>query len=235
MNIILFRSDELDGDHLCLDDERFEHIASLLTPSPGDVLRVGEINGLMGDGTVESITDSDVRMQVSLGKAPPDKLPLTLVVALPRPKMLRRILRNCAELGVEKLVLINAAKVEKSFWQTPVLQERTIEQYLFRGLEQSVDTVPPTIQLAKRFRPFVEDELPALLKESTGLVAHPGQDESCDKYAGESLLVAIGPEGGWTTFEVDLLKAAGCIGVNLGPRILRVENAVTSVIAKLSP
>ena len=100
----------------------------------------------------------------SLDQPPPGKLPLTLVLALPRPKMLRRILRTVGECGVRELHLINSYKVEKSFWQSPLLVEHTMRDYLLQGLEQASDTIVPEVQLHTRFKPFAEDLLPTLAK-----------------------------------------------------------------------
>ena len=156
-----------------------------------------------------------------------------LVLALPRPKMLRRILRTVAELGVGQLHLINSYRVEKSYWQTPALAEAAIRDYLTQGLEQARDTVLPRIHCQRRFKPFVEDTLPGLVGAGTALLAHPGPYPRCPgNLAGDTVLV-IGPEGGFIPYEVTKLKEAGCRPVSLGPRILRVETALTSLLGRL--
>jgi RsmE family RNA methyltransferase len=147
--------------------------------------------------------------------------------------MLRRILRTTAELGVRELHLINSYRVEKSYWQTPVLAPPAIQEYLLQGLEQSRDTMLPVVHTHARFKPFVEDLLPAMLGDTRGLLAHPGADPACPRNVSGEHLVVIGPEGGFIPYEVDTLHAAGCDIVSLGPRVLRVETAVTSVIGRL--
>jgi RsmE family RNA methyltransferase len=148
--------------------------------------------------------------------------------------MLRRILRTVAELGVESLYLINSYRVEKSYWQTPVLDPAVMEDYFLEGLSQSRDTVLPIVSLHKRFKPFVEDELPTLTSGRRCLLAHPGNYPPCPRIAGEPALLAIGPEGGFIPYEVEKLQEAGCETVSLGPRILRVENAVSALVARFS-
>jgi RsmE family RNA methyltransferase len=188
----------------------------------------------MGTARVLAIDATSAHLQVDLDTPPPRKLPLTLAVALPRPKMLRRILRAVAEFGVADLHLINSYRVEKSFWQTPVLDPVTVRSYLLQGLEQSRDTVLPTVSCHRRFKPFVEDQLPDLARPCRALVAHPGPYPPCPRQLGDTPgLVVIGPEGGFIDYEVEKLQQAGCEAVSLGPRILRVENAVSALVARL--
>lgn len=166
--------------------------------------------------------------------AAPPKLQLTLLLAMPRPKMFRRILQHCASLGVAEIILLNSYRVEKSFWQTPFLQPEVVRENLLLGLEQARDTVLPDVRVEKRFKPFVEDHLPALVGNSLGLVAHPGNYPPCPRAVSGPITLAIGPEGGWLPYEVDKLVDAGLQPVQLGERILRVETAVTALIGRLT-
>ncbi|MEP5567815.1 MAG: 16S rRNA (uracil(1498)-N(3))-methyltransferase [Halioglobus sp.] len=234
MNLLLFSAkDRNESGQLQISDSRLQHLLEIHGKGNGDSVRVGEINGDVGHATIISIDESAAILETTLSQAPPAKLPLTLIVALPRPKMLRRILRSVAEFGVNELHLINSYRVEKSFWQTPVLQDHLIEQYLLQGLEQSRDTQLPTIHQHKRFKPFVEDDLPDVIQGKQALLAHPGDYPSCPRGVTGPTLVVIGPEGGFIPYEVAMLERAGCQAVSLGPRILRVENAVTSLMGRL--
>jgi RsmE family RNA methyltransferase len=234
MNLLLFSEVDRIGDNrIVITDRRLQHLRQVLGSATGDRLRVGELGGLMGIGEIVEIGDRRAVIAIGLDQQPPGKLPLSLVLALPRPKILRRILRTVAELGVGQLHLINSYRVEKSYWQTPVLAEAALRDYLVQGLEQARDTVLPRIYCQRRFKPFVEDTLPGLVGDSTALLAHPGPYPPCPgSLAGDTVLV-IGPEGGFIPYEVAKLEEAGCRPVSLGPRILRVENALTSLLGRL--
>ncbi len=234
MNLILFTDgDRLEPSKIALRGRRLQHLRQIHRANSGDILRVGEIDGLMGEGEILEINDEFATLAISLHQSPPDKLPLSLVLALPRPKMLRRILRTIAELGVPELHLINSYRVEKSYWQSPVLKQDALREYLLQGLEQSRDTQVPRVHHHHAFKPFVEDNLPGMIRGGDALLAHPGEHSPCPRHiSGETLLV-IGPEGGFIPYEVDKLQSAGCNVVSLGPRILRVENAVTSLLGRL--
>ena len=234
MNLLLLdEPDFVSADRVLLRGRRLQHMREIHQANPGDSLRVGLIGGLIGTGRILSLTEQQAELEVNLDRPPPPKLPLTLLLAMPRPKMFRRILQHCATLGVAQIVLLNSYRVEKSFWQTPFLQPDSIRENLLLGLEQARDTVLPELHIEKRFKPFVEDRLPELLGDSLGLVAHPGDYPPCPRAVDGAVTLAIGPECGWIAYEVDKLIEAGLQPVQLGERILRVETAVTALVARL--
>ena len=234
MNLLLLSSDDFIAENrVRITDRRLQHLNTVNKASAGQTLRAGLLGGLQGNALVLSINEDAAELQVDFHSPPPAKLPITLLLALPRPKMLRRTLQTIASMGVAKLVLINSYRVEKSFWQTPFLQPEALHEQLILGLEQARDTVLPEIILAKRFKPFVEDELPAMAANTRGLIAHPGDYPECPRALSESVTLAIGPEGGWIPYEVELLSKAGLNPVQLGERILRVESAVPALLARL--
>ncbi|BFM11519.1 16S rRNA (uracil(1498)-N(3))-methyltransferase [Simiduia litorea] len=190
----------------------------------------------MGQAVVTAVDENQVTLsQVMLSQEPPTPLPLHLLLALPRPKMLRRIFQTAATMGVKEITLINAYKVEKSYWQTPFLQAEKIREQLILGLEQAKDTLLPSVTFAKRFKPYVEDELSLICQGKQNWIAHPYQSQACPRdqslYTPSSL--AIGPEGGFIEYEVEKLNAIGFQSIGLGDRILRVETALPVLLAKL--
>lgn len=234
MNLLLLeQADFIAADRVVLADRRFTHMQEIHRVAVGDTLRVGQINGLMGQASVVRLEGHEAELQVSFDQQPPAKLPLTLILAVPRPKMLRRLFQTIATLGVPRLILLNSYKVEKSFWQTPFLTPEAIRENLILGLEQARDTVLPEIIIEKRFKPFVEDRLPAIAADTLGLVGHPGDYPACPRAVQQPVTLAIGPEGGWIPYEVDLLAKAGLQPVQLGARILRVETAVTALLSRI--
>ncbi|MDU9391661.1 16S rRNA (uracil(1498)-N(3))-methyltransferase [Pseudomonas sp. zfem002] len=234
MNLLLLEeADFTAADRAVLSDRRFTHMQDIHRVAVGDSLRVGRVGGLMGQARVERLEGHEAELSLTFDQPAPAKLPLTLVLALPRPKMLRRVFQTIATMGVAKLVLVNSYRVEKSFWQTPFLDPEAIRENLILGLEQARDTVLPEVIIEKRFKPFVEDRLPAIAQGTLGLVGHPGNHPPCPRGVTQPVTLAIGPEGGWIPYEIDLLGKAGLAPVQLGERILRVETAVTALLARL--
>ncbi|WP_432472393.1 16S rRNA (uracil(1498)-N(3))-methyltransferase [Amphritea sp. HPY] len=233
--ILLFESDFIADSRVQISDRRFYHIRDIHQPTPGDTLKVGSLDGLIGQGTVTELTDSGISLTVDLQQQPPAPLAATMILALPRPKMLKRTLQTITSMGVKQLYLVNAYKVDKSYWSSPLLSPEKIHEQLLLGLEQAGDTVLPEIHLRKRFKPFVEDELPAIAAGTRALVAHPYDATSCPPAENVATTIAIGPEGGFIPYEVEKLNQTGFESIHLGNRILRVENAVPVILARLFP
>ncbi|HIP28618.1 MAG TPA: 16S rRNA (uracil(1498)-N(3))-methyltransferase [Sulfurovum sp.] len=219
------------------DEQQVTHIKEILKSKVGDSLTIGEIGGYIGKATIAQINNDEVLLtDIILDKKPPAKLDLTVVLALPRPKVLRRLIMDMTSLGVNKIIIVNSYRSQKSYWQSPLLNR--IDEFVFEGLQQAIDTVPPVIELKKYFKPFVEDEFPALL--GSAVIAHPYASQSWKSYLDVAKcksshkdtmpkVLCIGAEGGWIDYEVSLLCQHGCTSVSLGPRILRTE-AVVNVL-----
>ena len=233
MNLILLREEDfLHSDRICLSGRRYDHIVNIHRAVVGDKLRVGLLNGLVGHGRILSLNSHQLEMEILLDQQPPGPLSVTLLLALPRPKMLRRILQSITSIGVKKIYLINSYRVDKSFWNSPLLQPEKLQEQLLLGLEQSCDTVLPQVYLRPRFKPFVEDELPDISFGTTAYVAHPGIGRDCPRTLQSPASLAVGPEGGFIPYEVEKLQNCGFIPVNLGERILRVETAVPVLLSR---
>ncbi|PID55047.1 MAG: 16S rRNA (uracil(1498)-N(3))-methyltransferase [Gammaproteobacteria bacterium] len=235
MNVLLFSKNErLDNGLIRITDNRLEHLHKVLKSQVGDVLKVGELGGLLGSGKIVELNQNAAVLELNLSKKAPQKLPLEVVIALPRPAMTRRIIRAAAELGVSAVHFINSNRVEKSYWQTPSLQADSIHQLVVEGLSQSIDTIVPAITLNPRFKPFVEDILPQQIQHRRAIALHPGDYPACPVGVIEPCTLVIGPEGGFIPYEIDLLAEQGCTIASLGTRILRVEQAFYAAIARIS-
>jgi len=235
MNLMLIKSEHIQNNLTRIVGRQLTHLNEVQRLIKGDTVRVGEVNGAIGMGTIISIDEQTAMVEVNLTLRPPAPLPITVILALPRPKMLRRILQTISAMGVKNVYLVNASRVEKSFWQSPLLAPESIEEQLLLGLEQSRDTLLPAVHLRKLFKPFVEDELEGIVGESTAIVAHPISEQRCPIDCQVPITLAIGPEGGFIPFEIEKLIQAGFDPVHLGRRILRVENAVPALLSRLYP
>ncbi|MFZ5998552.1 MAG: 16S rRNA (uracil(1498)-N(3))-methyltransferase [Nitrospirota bacterium] len=231
--IILFETDFIDTNRVRLGGRRFRHVLEIHRARAGDELTVGLLNGGIGAGRITFLDEGRLEMEVSLDREPPLPLPVTLVLALPRPKVLKRVLIATSSMGVKRIYLINAFRVEKSFWKSPVLYSESINEQLVLGLEQARDTLLPDVVLKPLFKLFVEDELPGIMEGTLRLVAHPHAAEPCPCAVARQVTLAVGPEGGFIPYEIERLKECGFRPVYLGERILRTETAVSALLAKL--
>jgi RsmE family RNA methyltransferase len=232
MNLLLLRDDDFLADGTArLTGRRLLHAREVLRAAAGDVLRVGRLRGNVGTGEVLRLTGDELVLRCQLDAMPPARPAIDLLLAMPRPKALRRILPALASIGVDRLVLSNAARVEKSYFDSKTLAQ--IDDLLALGLEQARDTVPPEVIVRDRLRPFVEDELAATFGDGTRLLAHGAATLGVPRVSGRAL-IAVGPEGGWVPFELDLFARHGFSAFTLGPRPLRVEVAVPAALGALS-
>lgn len=226
MNLLLLDAADFREDGMAeLRGRAARHVHEVLRAQPGDMLRVGRAGGgAVGFAEVLRSAPETVLLRVRLDSPPPPRPGVDVLLALPRPKVLRRLLASAAALGVDRLVLLNAARVEKSYFASPVLTPERTAAALREGLEQARDTQAPEVHLFERFRPFVEDTLDGLLGPSTRLLLDPSPVAHAPEVApGLRVALAIGPEGGWVPFEKELLAAQGFVPVSFGPRTLRTE------------
>lgn len=240
MNVILVDENEISAGKVQFSDHRAKHIIKVLNSEVGDSIRLGIINGKLGIGKITDIKRKfpfQVAMDTTFNTDPPEKTPVDLLLALPRPIMLKRIFSQATSLGIETIHIINANRVEKSFWEAGVLHSQENRQHLIQGLEQAVDTVLPKIVIHKRFKPFIEDYFPDISEKYSHLIfAHPKSRlnlyEMITAQSGR-ILLAIGPEGGWVDYEVDRFCESGFTGFTIGERILKVDTAVINIHGRL--
>jgi 16S rRNA (uracil1498-N3)-methyltransferase len=234
MNLVLLNlKDFIDPEHVRINDRRFKHLVSVNRVKENDHVVCGLLNGKIGTGLIKKVSHDFIDMKICLDHDPPEPLPLTLVLALPRPKMLKRIIESVTSLGVKHIYLINSWRVEKSFWQSPLLNDDQLRKHMILGLEQSRDTVLPKIYKRRFFTQFVKEELPLIAKDSLCMTAHPKTSNICPAGVNKKITLVIGPEGGFIDIEIDTLEQYGFSSYHIGPRILRVETAVPYLISRL--
>jgi len=231
--ILLFPEDFISDNSVILRERRFQHILSILKIKKGDRLKAGIINGMRGDAVVVEKGDDYVMLETTLTDTPPPAIPLTLVIAMPRPKSFRKAVHYATAMGVKKIFIIRTWRVEKSYFDSPALEHDALKMEMVLALEQARDTILPEIHVKKLFRPFVEDELPSIAEGTLKLTAHPGGAGECPRDVRKPVTLLLGPEGGLIDYEISLLEETGFTTVHLGERILRVENAVPALIGRL--
>jgi RsmE family RNA methyltransferase len=237
MNLLLLCDADLadEGGLVRVSGRRAAHLLDVLGVGVGSSVKAGWIGGRMGHAMVVAVEGREVVLQPSFDCEPPPRLDLRLVIALPRPKVLRRILQTSAAMGLRAVHLVNSWRVDKSYWGSPLLERSRLTAELLLGAEQGRDTVLPRVEVHRLFKPFVEDELGVLAADTMKLVGDIAAGEPCPSAVTRPVTLVVGPEGGLIPYEVDALKAIGFRAVHLGPRPLRVEQAVPAFVGRLAP
>jgi RsmE family RNA methyltransferase len=244
MNLILLEADEIGDDgRVGLSGVRGNHLRAVLKVALGQQVRVGLVDGPFGTGTVQSITDDIVDLRCTFepgnsdrpaGERPGAPKPrVDLLLALPRPKVMRRLWAQLAAMGVGRIILTNAERVERNYFDAHVLTPEIYRPLLVEGLQQARDTALPEVSLHRRFKVLIEDDLDGLFPAGRRLVADPegSMPVAAAVRPAERILLAIGPEGGWNTFEIALLEAHDFQPVSMGSRTLRTDTACIALLA----
>ena len=239
MNLVLLEPGEAGApgevSEVTLRGVRGRHLLNVLNVTPGQPVRVGVIDGPRGAATVASIEGDTVTLQCRFDAAVPPVPPVDLLLALPRPKVMRRLWAQIAAMGVGRIILTNAERVERNYFDTHVLTPDCYRPLLVEGLQQARDTRLPRVSIHRQFKVLVEDELDGLFPDGVRLVADPDATTPATsvsrEQAGKRVLLAVGPEGGWNAFETALLSAHGFTTVSMGPRTLRTDTACIALLA----
>jgi 16S rRNA (uracil1498-N3)-methyltransferase len=236
VNLILVEPHEVAASGVVrLSGARAGHLRNVLKVVPGQQVRAGILDGPTGVGTVQSIEEGTVELRCAFDAGVPAPPRVDLLLALPRPKVLRRLWAQLAALGVGRIILTNAERVERDYFDAHVLTAECYRPLLIEGLQQARDTRLPRVSIHRRFRVLIEDDLDDLVGHPLRLVADPSATQSTSVVARDSreerVLLAIGPEGGWNDFELGVFDAHGFERVGMGPRTLRTDTACLALLA----
>ena len=237
MNLLLFAPEELlpDGTAV-ISGRRLKQLREVIKATPGKLCKAGVLNGAIGRAELLEIDGREAKLRFEALGAPPEPLDVTLLCALPRPLTFAKVLHSAVTCGVKRLHFFHSAKVEKSYWQSSKLAPETIREEVLLALEQCADTVMPELFFHRRFRSFVEDEVPKLTPEGAlKFFGAPAASEPVPVGAARRapVVLAVGPEGGFNDFEERLWRESDFAAVTLGPRILRSEFAVNALLSVL--
>lgn len=245
--IILFPNEFTDSDMTIAeikDARRINHIKSTLKKiNPGDKLKCGILNSTIGTGIVLDYRDNTLSIQYSPNCNAPQKISFDIAVAFQRPKTTKKIIQFGTSLGIQSFHFFRSWKVDKSYLYSPVVSKEGFHNEALLGLEQSGDTTMPVFFRHELFRPFAEDYVKKLSNSNfLKITAHPqginisnftnsiSQNENLNK---KKIFLILGPEGGFTPFEIELLEKCGCHSISFGSRILRTETVLPFIIGKL--
>jgi RsmE family RNA methyltransferase len=234
VNLLIVERGELAADEVTLRDARATHVRDVLKAVPGQCLRVGLLDGPLGTATVLESGAAAVTLRCAFAAEAPPRPRVDLLLALPRPKVMRRLWAQLAAMGVGRIILTNAARVERHYFDTHVLTPDCYRPLLIEGLQQARDTRLPEVSIHRQFRVLVEDQLDGLTDAATRIVADPRASQPVPAAAGAAagrVLLAVGPEGGWNDFELRLLEARGFQAAAMGARRLRVDTACIALLA----
>lgn len=245
MNALLFLPTERIGDsRVVIKGVRANELSFRHELHVGLTITVMELGGRRGKGAVVHCSEGYIEIEVQLTLKALPRYSTVLIVAVPRPQTVKKVIHLATTSGIDFLYFIRSSNVEKSYLGSRALTTDGIQQEVMLGLEQAVDSCAPEIRIIEYFKQFIEEELPRLQQSYAPsaplkLVA----DTRAEKQVGmESLVltteiqpvfVAIGPERGWSSYELEQFEQSGFSAISLGPRMLRVEIAAAFLLGQV--
>ena len=220
MNIVLLADGEL---FIPSSDERAQHIRKILHMKEGDSFRAGIINGYIGKARILSDAEEGISLDFIPEYDGSRLYPLTLIVAQVRPICMRRILREAVSIGIGRLILPVSDLGEKSYLSASLYKDGEYKDILLDGAMQSGFTGVSAVSITQSLDDAIAEadgDVKILLDNREGAMSL-----SEAVLAGKSVVLAIGPERGWSHREVGLFERAGYSPMLIGKRILRTETA----------
>jgi len=232
VNLILFQPEEI-ARPLPRNDARAEHILSVLRREIGDALDVGLANGPRGKATLLNIGEDALDLAFTWEPNPPSlPPPTTLIIGLPRPQTARKILQDASALGVRALHFARCERSEPSYADSKLWSSGEWQRHLEAGTAQAFCTHIPQLTHGHTLAELISE----LSQDTTSARIALDNYEATAPLSGIalspdiSLVLALGPERGWSASERAALSAAGFTLAHLGPRVLRLETAVTAAL-----
>lgn len=239
--IILLPEDKVNDNLFMINDYRSEHLLKIIKVNKNSIIQSGILNGDKGISKILDIDANKIYLDFSQDFAlkTKEKYEIDLICAMPRPQTLKKILSLCGTFEIRSLTLISSNRVEKSYYQSPLLEEAKLNHFLIEGLMQGKFTRLPKVKIFDKFKRFWDEEYNENLfpnfKKSIKLIAHPETTTTIyDNFENtlKNYMIVLGPEGGWIPFEIDYIKSKNFIPINLGTPVLRVENACNAVLSQ---
>jgi 16S rRNA (uracil1498-N3)-methyltransferase len=233
VNLLLVDPDEIESDVVVVGGRRADHLRTVLGVSVGSQLRAGIVGGGTGTAEVIAANGETFSLRLAIADGAPVPLPVEVILAVPRPKVLSRTIEALASFAVDRVTLTNAWRVDKSYLSSPRLEPAALAHAARLGAEQGVTTHVPRILVYRRLMELLDTRF-ATRGDDLRIIAHP-TGAPMERVVGSDpqVTLAIGPEGGWIERELETFVARGFIPVSLGAPILRVETAVAAALGQL--
>lgn len=248
MNLLLLEKDEVLAEGRALiGTDRLSAVLERHTLEVGRDYAAGIVNGPIGKVLVKEISADGIELEFVAKRESPPFSSSSLILAAPRPQMLKRILETAGSLGIERIVVVSSERSQKSYLSSKSYDAAELRYRLWLGLEQAMVTCLPEIRVLGSVRAlqrqiddlFPEDKFIRLLA-ATGakstlaeMIITPSEVE-CGAVRSARQVFAIGPEAGWSEEEEELFSSLMKFhSVSLGERVLRVETAVYVTFAQL--
>ena len=204
------------------DDARARHLRETVGLAVGGTFHIGIENGLRGIATITSLAPQ-LTFTVAWEKSPQARLPLTVLIGLPRPQTAKKVLHDLASLGAARILFFESAKGDPGYLTSSLWKDGEWREHVLKGTEQACSTLVPEVTRVGS----LGEALVGLDASAWKLALDPYEAKGAPEISApaKAAVLAIGPERGFAEEERAVLRNAGFAFAHLGDRILRVEAA----------
>jgi 16S rRNA (uracil1498-N3)-methyltransferase len=222
-------ADQVSGKRAVLLGEHAAHLARVLRAQVGQEFDIAA-DGVVRRGRVLSVAEERVEFELEEEVQATPLAQVTLALAIFKFDRMEWAIEKCTELGVRRIVPFAARRTDAHLAAAAVKRVERWRRIAREASEQARRVAPPEIA-----GPASLGEVLALQGEPRVVLSEietaSSLREFCASSGGSSLLLAIGPEGGWTNEELQAFAEAGWRTASLGPTILRAETAAIAATA----
>lgn len=221
-------ADEVSDNRAAITGDHADHLIRVLRARVGQEFDIAT-GALVRRGCIVSIAPT--RVEFELGEAVPARSPVnvTLLLAVFKFDRMEWAIEKCTELGVARIVPVVARRTDAHLAAASAKRADRWHRLARQASEQSCRATPPEIAAAVKLK--VATSLPGARRIVLAESENQTQLRDVVSSAEREILLAVGPEGGWTEDELQLFQSAGWMSASLGPTILRAETAAIAATA----
>jgi 16S rRNA (uracil1498-N3)-methyltransferase len=230
-----FIADEVSGDRAALLGDHANHLVRVLRARVGQEFDIATGEAVRR-GRITSVENARVELELSEEVSAAPLAEITLVLSIFKFDRMEWAIEKCTELGVSRIVPVIARRTDSHLAAASAKRAERWQRLARQASEQSRRVTPP--EIAAPVKASEAMNFPAALRivlaesEERALL----RDVVKPRAPGDGIVLAVGPEGGWTEEELQSFQQSGWISASLGNTILRAETAAiaaTAVVASM--
>jgi RsmE family RNA methyltransferase len=235
-SLAIFENEGWEQGRIVITGERAQAVCSAEFHEVGSEIRVFLFGGDKGVARVVRFDNKAIELELVSSESSLQLRPIDLVVGLSRPQTTKKVIQAAVMSGVRSLHLVHLESGQPSYLDSHILRPADLREEISKSLEQICEGLYPEVHVHRSLHRFISDSA-ALLSADTGslkIVAQSGGDlVTGEQLSGvNSLVMAIGSEGGWSDRELKRLESIGFVSKGLGPRVVRVEIALLYLLGQ---
>lgn len=211
----------------------FSHVSRL---EKGKNIKIAFLGGERGSAEIVAISSDYIDLKIVSLEPSLQLVPIDLIVGLSRPQTTKKVIQAAVMTGVRSLHFVDTALGEKSYKDATLFREDALKIEVIKALEQVWQGAYPEIHVHKNFRYFQNRTLQNFADCARKLIAVPRNEMLkigvMPEYV-DSIVLAVGPEAGWSESEVMAFEEVGFQKIGLGHRVVRVELAVGMLLGQV--